>query len=53
MVLEAEDAPGGAVRSGELTGRPGFTHDWFSEFYPLGVAGPAMRGLELERRGLR
>ena len=53
MVLEAEDTPGGAVRSGELTGRPGFTHDWFSAFYPLGVAGPAMRGLELERWGLR
>ncbi|MEA2451108.1 MAG: hypothetical protein QOG63_3040, partial [Thermoleophilaceae bacterium] len=53
VVLEAQQTPGGAVRSGELTGQPGFTHDLFSSFYPLGVAGPAMRSMELERHGLR
>jgi phytoene dehydrogenase-like protein len=53
MVLEAQDAPGGAVRSGELTGQPGFTHDWFSSFYPLAVGSPAIRSLELERYGVR
>ena len=31
LVLEAEDEPGGAVRSGEVA-RPGFVHDRFSSF---------------------
>jgi phytoene dehydrogenase-like protein len=53
VVLEEQDSPGGAVRSGELTGEPGFVSDWFSAFYPLGVASPAMRALDLERHGLR
>ncbi len=53
LLVEAQPTPGGAVRSGELTGQPGFTHDWFSAFYPLGVASPAMQALELERYGLR
>jgi phytoene dehydrogenase-like protein len=52
VVLEAQAEPGGAVRSGELT-EPGFTHDLFSAFYPLAVASPAMRALELEEHGLR
>jgi phytoene dehydrogenase-like protein len=51
-VLEANDAPGGAVRSEQLL-EPGFTHDVFSGFYPLAAASPAMRRLELERWGLR
>jgi phytoene dehydrogenase-like protein len=51
-VLEAEPDPGGAVRSGELT-LPGFLHDRFSAFYPLGAASPVLVGLELERHGLR
>jgi phytoene dehydrogenase-like protein len=51
VVLEAASEPGGAVRSGELT-QPGFIHDLFSAFYPLGVASPAIRALELERFGL-
>ncbi len=51
-VLEAEDEPGGAVRSGALT-LPGFVHDRFSAFYPLGVASPIMRALDLEAHGLR
>ncbi|HXH89389.1 MAG TPA: NAD(P)/FAD-dependent oxidoreductase, partial [Gaiellaceae bacterium] len=51
-VLEAQDRPGGAVKSGEHV-EPGFVHDQFSSFYPLTAASPAMRGLELERYGLR
>jgi phytoene dehydrogenase-like protein len=52
-VLEEQDEPGGAVKSGELTGQPGFTHDLFSAFYPLAAASPTLRRLELERYGLR
>lgn len=52
LVLEAEDAPGGAVKSGEIT-EPGFTSDLFSAFYPLAAASPAIRSLSLERQGLR
>jgi len=52
VVLEANEQPGGACRSGALT-EPGFVHDLFSSFYPLGAASPAMRALDLERHGLR
>jgi phytoene dehydrogenase-like protein len=52
LVLEAQPEPGGAVRSGELT-HPGFVHDLFSAFYPLGVASPVMQALDLEASGLR
>ena len=52
LVLEAQPEPGGAVRSAELT-HPGFVHDLCSAFYPLGVASPVMRGLDLESYGLR
>ena len=52
LVLEADDVPGGAVRSGEVLG-PGFTADLFSAFYPLGVASPVLQGLRLEEHGLR
>jgi phytoene dehydrogenase-like protein len=52
LVIEAEDAPGGAVKSGEIT-EPGFVSDLFSAFYPLAAASPAIRALELERQGLR
>ncbi len=52
LVLEEQEQPGGAVKSGELT-EPGFTSDLFSAFYPLAVASPALRALELERHGLR
>ncbi|HEX5586991.1 MAG TPA: NAD(P)/FAD-dependent oxidoreductase [Acidimicrobiia bacterium] len=51
-VLEAQPDPGGAVRSAELT-HPGFVHDVFSAFYPLGVASPVMQALDLESYGLR
>jgi phytoene dehydrogenase-like protein len=52
LVLEEEDEPGGAVRSGELT-RRGFVHDVFSAFYPLAIASPNLRSLDLETHGLR
>src|SRR5207247_8418313 len=52
LVLEAQPEPGGAVRSAELT-HPGYVHDVFSAFYPLGVASPVMRALDLEAHGLR
>ncbi|HET7429622.1 MAG TPA: FAD-dependent oxidoreductase, partial [Gaiellales bacterium] len=51
-VLEGADAPGGAVRTAELT-EPGFRHDMFSSFYPLTAASPVFRRLGLERYGLR
>lgn len=52
VVLEEQDAPGGAVKSAELT-VPGFTHDIFSAFYPLAAVSPVITSLELERHGLR
>src|SRR5689334_16888751 len=52
LVLEAQDVPGGAARSAELT-EPGFVHALFSSFYPLGAASPGIRELEVERHGLR
>src|SRR6187399_3311365 len=39
VLLEEQDTPGGAVRTEELT-QPGFHHDVFSSFYPLGVGSP-------------
>lgn len=52
LVVEAQEEPGGAVKSSELTA-PGFVNDRFSAFYPFAVASPVIRGLELERHGLR
>src|SRR5258706_7608062 len=52
LVLEAQPSPGGAVRTGGLI-EPGFRHDVFSSFYPLGAASPHMRRLALEDHGLR
>jgi len=51
-VLEAQERPGGAVKSSEFV-EPSFVSDEFSAFYPLAVASPAIRRLELERWGLR
>jgi phytoene dehydrogenase-like protein len=51
LVLEAQPQPGGAVRSGELV-EPGFVSDLFSAFYPLGIASPHLRALDLHRHGL-
>ena len=52
LVVEANDAPGGAVRTAEVTA-PGFRNDLFSAFYPLTAASPVIRDLHLERHGLR
>lgn len=51
LVLEATDTAGGAVRTAELTA-PGFHHDVYSAFYPLGAASPVLRQLDLESHGL-
>ena len=51
VVLEAADAPGGAVRTAELTA-PGFRNDVFSAFYPFGAASPPLQALQLDRHGL-
>lgn len=51
VVLEAADAPGGAVRTEELT-LPGFRHDTFSSVYPAGAASPVFARMGLERHGL-
>lgn len=50
LVLEAADELGGAVRS---TTVDGWVSDRFSSSYPLGVASPVLRALELEKFGLR
>ncbi len=52
VVLEATDAPGGAVRTVDVAA-PGFHSDLYSAFYPLGFASPVLRKLDLERHGLR
>lgn len=52
LVLEAAPEPGGAVRSAGVTA-PGFRSDLYSAFYPLAYASPVIRGLRLERHGLR
>jgi phytoene dehydrogenase-like protein len=52
LVLEANDEPGGAVRTAEVTA-PGFRNDLFSAFYPLGAASPVLRELGLDDHGLR
>jgi phytoene dehydrogenase-like protein len=53
LVLEAQPEPGGAVRSGPLTGNPAFIHDLFSAFYPFAVASPVLKNLRLEEHGLK
>lgn len=50
-VLEAAAAPGGAVRSEELT-LPGFVHDTFSSVYPAGAASPVFARMPLAEHGL-
>lgn len=52
VVLEANDEPGGAVRTAEVTA-PGFRNDLFSAFYPFAAASPVMRDLDLGSHGLR
>jgi phytoene dehydrogenase-like protein len=52
LVLEANDIPGGAVRTAEVTA-PGFKNDLFSAFYPLAAASKTLASLGLDRYGLR
>ncbi|HVE47577.1 MAG TPA: NAD(P)/FAD-dependent oxidoreductase [Acidimicrobiales bacterium] len=52
VVLEAQPAPGGAVRSSELI-ESGYVNDMFSAFYPLAVASPVFEALDLPSHGLR
>lgn len=52
LVLEGTDAPGGAVRTAEITA-PGFHSDLCSAFYPMGGASPVLAALGLDRYGLR
>lgn len=51
-VLEAQDEPGGAVRSDRGVD-PDFVSDVFSAFYPMAAASPVLHALELEKEGLR
>jgi phytoene dehydrogenase-like protein len=51
LLLEANDAVGGAARTEELT-RPGFRHDVGSAVYPMGVGSPFFASLPLEELGL-
>jgi len=53
LVVEAQPRAGGGVGTSELTGLPGFRHDWCSAFYPLTVTSPAMHAMELERFGVK
>lgn len=52
LVLEEQERPGGAVKSGELV-EAGFVSDFFSAFYPLAAAPSPLRDLRLEEHGLR
>jgi phytoene dehydrogenase-like protein len=51
MVFEAEQQPGGAARTMELT-LPGFRHDFGSSVFPLAAASPFFAALPLKRYGL-
>ncbi|MFJ6850973.1 phytoene desaturase family protein [Streptomyces sp. NPDC091271] len=50
-VLEAQQEPGGAVRSDRGV-HPDYVSDLFSAFYPLAAASPILGGLELQEEGL-
>lgn len=52
VVLEAQEEPGGAVKSAEFV-EPGYVSDLFSAFYPLAAASPVMTSLDLASHGLR
>jgi phytoene dehydrogenase-like protein len=52
VVLEAQDRPGGAVLTEELT-LPGLRHDTFSATYPAAAASPALARMPLADHGLR
>src|SRR5436190_13379057 len=50
-VLEADDRPGGGMRTSELT-LPGVLHDDCAAFHPTGVVSPFLSSLGLDRFGL-
>jgi phytoene dehydrogenase-like protein len=52
VVVEAASAPGGAVKTAEVTA-PGYRNDLFSAFYPLAAASPVLGALQLDRWGLQ
>jgi phytoene dehydrogenase-like protein len=52
LLVEANAEIGGGVRSAELT-LPGFVHDLCSAIHPLALGSPFVRGLGLEKYGLR
>ncbi len=47
LLVEAADEFGGGLRSGQLTGLDGFTHDWCATVLPLARASAAFRDLSL------
>jgi phytoene dehydrogenase-like protein len=47
LVLEANDTPGGGARTEALT-LPGFLHDTCSSIFPMAVASPFFRSLNLD-----
>jgi phytoene dehydrogenase-like protein len=51
VVVESASAPGGGVRSAELT-LPGFVHDVCSSVYPMTVCSPFLSNLPLRDHGL-
>ncbi|MFD6542311.1 phytoene desaturase family protein, partial [Streptomyces goshikiensis] len=51
-VLEAQEEPGGAVRSDRGV-HPDYVSDIFSAFYPLAAASPVLARLDLATEGLR
>lgn len=51
LVVEAASHAGGAVHSDQGL-RAGFVTDWFSAFYPVAAASPALTRLRLDRWGL-
>ncbi|GAA0461480.1 NAD(P)/FAD-dependent oxidoreductase [Streptomyces sp. NPDC046215] len=51
-VLEAQDHPGGAVRTDHGV-HPDYASDLFSAFYPLAAASPVLAALSLHETGLR
>lgn len=51
VVFEAEQQPGGAARTMELT-LPGFRHDFGSSVFPLAASSPFFSALSLKRYGL-
>ncbi|WP_370327251.1 phytoene desaturase family protein [Euzebya sp.] len=51
VVCEAQDTPGGAVRTAELT-LDGFRSDTYSAVHPAGAASPVFARMPLDRHGL-